>query len=88
MNYVMTDAILDPLTIPDLIDRLGGTSALARKGGWPVPTVNAWKHRRTVPLENWDRLIDVAKQDGVPLTAEHLLAAHRESRKEGDVTTE
>ena len=68
-------------TIPDIIDGLGGPSALARDLGHPIATVTAWKHRGRIPDCYWDDLIAVAKARRIKLTLESIMAANRRKRE-------
>jgi hypothetical protein len=63
-------------TIPDIIDGLGGPSALARDLGHPIATVTAWKHRERIPDRYWSDLIAVAKSQRIKLTLEAIMAAN------------
>lgn len=60
-------------SISDLIDRLGGITEFARKGGWPLGTASAWKTRGNIPPAHWHRLIEIARADGIKLNPSILL---------------
>lgn len=52
-------------TVPQIIEALGGPSAVARDLGQKVPTVSAWKHRGKVPARYWPDLVSLARQKAV-----------------------
>lgn len=54
----------------DLIDALGGVSALARDMGVPVQTVHSWKAAERVPQWRLDALRTAAERKGVSLPRE------------------
>lgn len=55
-------------TVPDIIDALGGSAALARETGFPITTIESWKAAEFIP--DWRRapLLEVAKAKKVKLT--------------------
>jgi len=54
----MTDL---PDTPAELIDRLGGTGAVANYMPAPVGRVSAWKARGSIPARYWPQIVDLAK---------------------------
>lgn len=61
----------------NLIDRLGGPSAVARHlGVSDYTTVSSWARRGSIPVRYWPGLMAVAKDAGFRLTADDLLRAH------------
>lgn len=80
IRCLMQNAAILPVSVPELIEALGGASALARLGDWPVPTVNAWKVRGTIPDANWAKLIDVAQAKGLAIDAAFLLSLNDAGR--------
>ena len=62
--------------IPDIIERLGGPSALAHHLGKPITTVASWKDRRSIPVEYWPALLIAAGKNGIKLDYERLVNLH------------
>ena len=65
-------------TVDDVITAFGGPTAFARaldlKG---VSTASEMRRRGSIPVEYWQRLVDIAPQKGAPgLTYEKLVAMH------------
>lgn len=61
-----------------IITDLGGDAAVAkalRAGDYS--TVASWRRRGSIPVRYWTALIRLAEREGVTLTAETLLDAHR-----------
>lgn len=56
-------------TVPDIIDELGGATAISNGTGLPITTVHSWKRAQFVP--DWRRpaLIAFARKVGKPLSA-------------------
>lgn len=61
-----------------VIDKFGGASALARLLGKPATTVQSWAARGSIPSRRQPTLLAIAKARGIALTADELIAAHRE----------
>lgn len=57
----------------NLIERLGGTSAVARRLSEPVSTVQSWKTKNRIPrwrMKQVQALLDTPDQPDTPATAE------------------
>lgn len=68
----MTDAI----SISTIIDAIGVTTLQKAFGHVNASTVSSWKQRRSIPVERWPRLIEVARERGRDdITIEMLLEA-------------
>ena len=65
-------------SIPELIEKLGGSTAIARSLGMQsMTTVASWKSRRVIPVEYWDGLLGVAWKRGITdLSYEKLVKLH------------
>ncbi len=57
----------------DVIDACGAASVLARALGLQVTTVQKWRDRDSIPVEHWQKVMDVARENGVTVTPEQLL---------------
>lgn len=59
-----------PETVSEIIDYLGGVTALSRELGhrWPT-TVQGWKTRGIIPARQIPQVITAAKRMGKPLEA-------------------
>lgn len=71
------------LTVPQIIDELGGAATLAAKLGLPLGTVSAWKTRASIPSERWVAIVSQAAsagKEGITLEALAELAARPASR--------
>ena len=56
-----------------IIERFGGITATAKRGGWPVSTVQGWKERGLIPQRRWPELMELAASENIPLTASDFL---------------
>lgn len=69
-----------PLELSDageLIERLGGSKKVAEDLNRPIGTVAAWRHRKSIPVDEWPAIIRLAverKLHGV--NADRLLVLH------------
>lgn len=56
-------------TVSDILDALGGVTAVANETGIPLTTVHSWKRADFVP--HWRRpiLVDLAERLGKPVTS-------------------
>ena len=62
--------------IPDIIEGLGGATALAEQLAIPMTTVASWKGRQSIPVEHWPRLLEIATSQGIGLSYEQLVHIH------------
>ena len=62
--------------IPNIIQCLGGATALAEQLRIPMTTVASWKQRQSIPVEHWSRLIEIASDRGLNFSYEQLLHVH------------
>ena len=62
--------------IPDIVEGLGGATALAEQLGIPMTTVASWKQRQSIPVEHWSRLIEIASHRGLDFSYEQLVHIH------------
>jgi hypothetical protein len=68
-----------PSDVPAFLDSLGGVGKIAEATGIPLGTVSAWKTRKRIPfdIDNWQKVIDLAKAKGRPdFDANALVAIH------------
>lgn len=63
------------LTVPKIIDELGGTATLAANLGLPLGTVSAWKSRGSIPSERWMAVVSQASAAGKGSITLEVLAA-------------
>lgn len=73
-------------SVPTLIQKLGGATAIADRLGLKSPTtVASWKQRGSIPVEHWPRLVEIAQEKDVEgvnydeLVAMHLAPAQPET---------
>ena len=62
--------------IPEIIERLGGPSELARQLGKPTTTVASWAIRRSIPVKFWPVMVVTASKRGIKLDYERLVNLH------------
>ena len=55
-------------TVPDIIERLGGSTAIANDTGIPLTTVHTWKRKGYVPAWRIPTLVDLARRKGEALS--------------------
>lgn len=64
-------------TISDVVEALGGNTALSQKLGLRnASTVSEMKRRGSIPVKYWNALIAEAQHAGVCLTYERLVKMH------------
>jgi hypothetical protein len=54
-------------TVPEIIDDLGGATAISNETGIPLTTVHSWKRAKFVPRWRISPLLDLAQRLGKPL---------------------
>jgi DNA-binding transcriptional regulator YdaS (Cro superfamily) len=65
------------MVIGDLIQALGGTTAVARALSVNPSVVSNWRGRQSIPSEHWPAIVDLAIALKVPdITFETLSRAH------------
>jgi len=64
------------INIPQLINDLGGSSKFGRLLGVGPSTASEMKRRKKIPVQYWNTVIVAARQNGLKVTAEDLIAAH------------
>lgn len=70
-------------TISAVIERLGGASVLASKLHLPSTTVASWKHRGSIPVDHWRKLVATAEEAAVDgITYEKLVELHAQEDRE------
>ena len=62
--------------IPDIVEGLGGATALAEHLGMAMTTVASWKARHSIPVEHWPKLLEIATSQGIDLSYEQLVHIH------------
>ena len=74
-----------PHDVPTLITALGGVTRLATALGLPLGTVSAWKTRRSIPVDQWQKIIEIAKGPAhlLAIDANLLLALHKPPPRPG-----
>jgi hypothetical protein len=61
------------ISIPNLINALGGSTAVAAALGLPGTTVASWKSRRSIPCGYWPQLVELGHANKVEdLTLQRL----------------
>jgi hypothetical protein len=55
-------------TVPEIIEDLGGSKAIADETGIPLTTVHSWKRARFVPRWRVATLVSLAQKLGKPIT--------------------
>lgn len=68
-------------TVAQIIEQLGGNTAVARIIDRKPSAVSEMKRRGSIPVEYWPRLIDAARGRGKLLDAEALMAATTSSQE-------
>lgn len=64
-------------TLSDVMDALGGVTAVSQMLSKPLGTVSAWKTRGSVPAEYWQGLLNGARQRGLTdITSDLLVQIH------------
>jgi len=64
-------------SVPEIIEKLGGATALAdHLGIKATTTVASWKDRKSIPIEHWPKLLEVASSQGLDLDYERLVHLH------------
>lgn len=64
-------------SVSDIIEKLDGSTAVAKLLHLPATTVASWKDRGSIPVERWSGLVDVARERGLDeLTYEKLVEVH------------
>lgn len=58
---------------PDLFEKFGGTRRMAQLIDRPPSTVQSWKTAGRVPAAEQPRLIEIASQHGIAVTAEDVV---------------
>jgi hypothetical protein len=56
------------MTVPDIINLLGGSAAIARYTGWPFTTVDSWQKNSHVPEWRRGKLLEMAVTHGKSLS--------------------
>lgn len=60
-------------TSAEIVDEMGGSTALGEALGVPVTTVSSWRTRKWIPIKYWPAVIRLAKAQGVKgVTTESL----------------
>jgi hypothetical protein len=65
------------MTISEIIERFGGTSALATALGAPISTVDSWKRNNYIPAWRQRHVLELAFEQGVDLSATDFPEAKR-----------
>lgn len=68
-------------TFKDVIGRWPSPDILAERIGAKPETVRKWRQRNSIPAEWWTRIIEVAREERIRITAEQLadMAARSDS---------
>jgi hypothetical protein len=56
-------------TVPEILEELGGVTAISNETGIPLTTVHSWKRTGFVPLWRVPTLVSLAERLGKPITA-------------------
>jgi len=62
-----------PKTFDDLLSLWGSPKELSLALDVPYVTAQQMKRRKTVSVEHWPRLLELAKERGIEITADDLL---------------
>ena len=66
-----------PNSIPQIIHRLGGLTAVARALSKPVTTVQRWRDDSRIPSEQWLNVIRLCREKGIEdVNADLLVVLH------------
>lgn len=69
-------------SVQNFIDELGGASEVAKVLDKATTTVASWKQRKSIPVEHWAELVEVARQRGVDgYDYEALVTIHTPERE-------
>jgi hypothetical protein len=52
-------------SVSDFIEVLGGSTTVASLLGLPGTTVASWKGRKSIPVEHWPKLLEIARDRGI-----------------------
>jgi hypothetical protein len=58
------------VTVPNILEELGGVTVVANETGIPLTTVHSWKRVGFVPQWRVPTLVSLAERLGKPITAE------------------
>lgn len=58
------------MSVAEIIDDLGGTTAVAEAVGVAAPVVSNWRARDRIPADRWAALVDLARSRGKSITFE------------------
>lgn len=70
-------------SVSEIVDALGGLTAVAAALDLPLTTVSSWKSRDSVPVSYWSPLLAAARKRGVAITVDcfaQIAAARPSSR--------
>ena len=56
------------MTASEIIERLGGVSAVAQQSGVPLTTVSSWGRSNQIPTWRQPKLLELAHAANVPLS--------------------
>lgn len=68
----------EPSDVPQLIDMLGGNSAVARLLEKGASTVSEMRRTKSIAPRHWPKLLEEAHEKNLPITADTLVALHAE----------
>jgi hypothetical protein len=69
-------------SVSELIEPLGGTSAVAAALALPVTTVSSWKVRDQLPSRYWAPIINLARERRIAgISLERLVELHSPKRR-------
>jgi hypothetical protein len=70
------------MSVAEIIDDLGGTTAVAEAVGVAAPVVSNWRARDRIPADRWAALVELAKDKGKgkAISFEKLAALAAEAR--------
>lgn len=68
--------------VSEIIDGLGGNTRFAELFGKKQTTASEMRRRKSIPVEYWPRLVEVAHARGIALDYETLVKIHAEQPKE------
>ena len=69
------------MTFAEVIEALGGSTALAEALGRPEGTVSAWKSRDSIPPDMWAAIVEEARSQKNKAVSLTLLASIRASKR-------
>jgi hypothetical protein len=81
LRVVDIEATFIGMTFESIILKWPGTAAFAREVGVTTDLASKWRRGRGIPSEHWPAVLAAAKERGIRLSADDLIAAQSAARK-------